>query len=104
LEGLISFKVHVFGVTSIKEAVNYLVYRQFRCNQQSINEAVKSVLYPRYGRDTNSILEDTNLEDRKLILAESGFDFESLPGAFRNGIIIYITAKLVDTIHSNIVR
>lgn len=104
LEGLISFKAHVFALPSIKETINYLIYRQGRCLQQSINETVKTVLYSRYGKDTNSILEDKNIEDRKMILAESGFDFESLPSAFRNGSITYLTPKLVDTNQGQITR
>lgn len=104
LEGSIGFATHAFGVPSIGEAINYLIYRQFRCMQYAVNEAVYSVLYPRYGKETASILEDKKLEDRRRILDESGFDFNSLPASYRHGSAAYVTPKLVDTNQGQITR
>lgn len=104
LEGTLSFKVHVFGVPSIKEAINYLIYRQGKCTTQAVNEAVKTVLFPRYGKETNVFLEEKNFQERKDILKESGLDFESLPSAFRNGTIAYMAPELVETSQGQISR
>lgn len=104
LEGDLSFKVNVFGVPNIKEAINYLIYRQHRCFKYSVGEAVKAALFPRYGKETNVFLEDKNLDERKEILKDSGFDFESLPSAFRNGTIAYLAPEFIETNQGQITR
>jgi tRNA(His) 5'-end guanylyltransferase len=104
LEGPISFCAHSFGVPSIKEVINYLLYRQFRCIKNTLDEAVRFVLWPRYGNQTHSILEDKNMSDRRQILDESGFDFNSLPMAFRHGCSTYLIPSIVNTAQGQITR
>lgn len=104
LEGEITFSSHVFGVPSINEAINYLLYRQFRCMQSAVNDAVQSVLWPRYGEKTNDILEDKNLDERRKILDEAGFDFDSMPSSFRHGSAAYLVPSLVNTMQGQVTR
>lgn len=104
LEGSITFSSKVFGVPSINETINYLLYRQFRCMQNAVNEAVQSVLWPRYGRQTHGILEDKSLDDRRKILDEAGFNFDSMPAPFRHGSAAYLVPSLVDTAQGQITR
>lgn len=104
LEGSITFAAQSFGVPSIKEGINYLLYRQFRCMQTALNEAVYSVLWPRYGRETSAILDGKDMNDRKKILDEAGFDFDSLPSAFRHGSAAYLAPKLENTSQGQITR
>jgi tRNA(His) guanylyltransferase len=96
LEGSITFASHVFGVPNVTEAINYLIYRQFRCMQNALNESVQSVLWPRYGKQTPSFLEDKSMDQRQQMLHEAGFDFESLPAAYRLGSAAYLVPTLVD--------
>ena len=104
LEGSITFVSHAFGVPSIKEAINYLIHRQLRCMQTAVNESVYSVLWPRYGRQAAAILEEKNLDERRQILENAGFELDSLPAAFRHGTATYLTPKLVQTSHGQITR
>lgn len=104
LEGAITFASHAFGIPNITEAINYLIYRQFRCMQNALNESVQSVLWPRYGRQTFSFLEDKSMEERQQLLQEAGFDFESLPDAYRLGSAVYLVPTLVDTAQGQITR
>ena len=97
LEGSITFASQAFGLPSIKETVNYFIHRQLRCMHHAVNEAVYSVLLPKYGRQTPTILEEKNLEQRRQILDEAGFEFESLPGAFRRGSAAYLAPALAQT-------
>jgi tRNA(His) guanylyltransferase len=104
LDGAITFSAHAFGVPSIKEVINYLLYRQFRCIQSAVDEAVRSVLWSRYGSETHSILEDKDINDRKQILDEAGFEFDSLPSAFRHGSATYLAPAFFSTTHGQITR
>jgi len=104
LDGAVTFSSQVFPVPNVSEAINYLIFRQFKCVQNAINESVQSVLWPRYGRQTYDLLEDKSMEDRKKILEDSGFDFDSLPGAYRHGSGVYLTPKLVNTSQGQITR
>ena len=72
--------------------------------QDAVNEAVRSVLWPRYGHDTFTFLEDKDMNDRKQILEDAGFDFESLPSVFRHGSAAYIAPKLVDIGRGQVTR
>lgn len=104
LDGSITFAAHAFGVPSIRETVNYLIYRQFRCMQSAVDEAVRSVLWSRYGSQTHAILEDKNMKDRKQILDEAGFEFDSVPAAFRHGCAAYLAPTFVQTAQGQITR
>lgn len=104
LNGEVIFSAHTFGVPSIKEAINYLLYKQFRCIQNAVDEAVRSVLWSRYGNQTYSILEDKDMNDRKQILDEAGFEFESLPSSFRHGSATYLAPSFYPTEHGQVTR
>jgi tRNA(His) 5'-end guanylyltransferase len=104
LEGSITFSSHAFAVPNITEVINYLIYRQFCCIQNSINESVHSVLWPKYGNETPIILEEKGLDERQKILNEFGFDFELLPNAYRLGSVGYIIPTLVNTSQGQITR
>ena len=104
LDGAITFSAHTFGLPSFKEVINYLLYRQFRCIQVAVDEAVRSVLWSRYGNEIHSILEDKDMNDRKQILNEAGFEFDSLPSAFRHGSATYLTPSLFNTAQGQITR
>lgn len=104
LEGSITFTSSVFGVPSIKEAINNLLYRQFRCLQNVINESVQSILWPRYGPQTNTMLNEKSMDERKKILDEAGFEFDSLPSSYRHGSGVYLTPALVTTSQGQITR
>ena len=104
LQGQISFATQVFAVPNITEAVNYLIYRQFRCMQNAVNSAAHSILYTRYGDEAIEILHGKSMDDRKKIIDDSGFDFDSLPFGFRRGIVSYQIPKLVSTNHGQKTR
>lgn len=104
LNGKVIFSSQVFGVPNILEAINYLIYKQYHCAQKGITDAVYSVLAPRYGNEVPGMLEGKNLEDRKKILDESGFSWDSLPGAFRLGSAAYLVPRLIDTSHGQVTQ
>ena len=104
LEGNINFAAKVFGVPSIKESINYLLFRQFRCVQTAINEAVYHVLWPKYGEKTFAFLEDKSMEVRKNILDDANFDFDSLPGAYRHGSAVYLIPSITQTSQGQVAR
>lgn len=104
LDGSINFASKAFGVPSIKEAVNYLIHRQLRCMQTAVNEAVYSVLWPRYGRQTAGILEEKNMDERRQILEDAGFDFDSLPTPYRHGAATYLAPTLAQTAQGQVTR
>lgn len=104
LEGDITFHARVFGVPSIKEACNYLIYRQWMCLQNAINEAVYSVLWPRYGKKTAAFLDEKSLDQRKQILEDAGLDLDNLPSAYRLGSAAYVVPTIVHTTQGQINR
>lgn len=104
LNGSITFTAHSFGVPSIVEAVNYLMYRQHRCMESSINSALYSVLWPRFGKDIYIELEDKNISDRKKILEDSNFNFDKLPIAYRRGVVAYAAPTLANTANGQITK
>ena len=91
LEGNIAFKSIVFGLPNITEVINYIIYNQYCCMQYAINETVYSVLGIR------SVIDGTNIEDRKKVLDEAGISLDAYPTAFRHGSTAYITPRLVST-------
>lgn len=91
LEGSIAFKARVFGIPSITETINYIIYQQYCCMQYAINETVYSVL----GR--RDVLDGVELEERKKILDDAGVNLENLPISFRHGTAAYLVPKLVNT-------
>jgi tRNA(His) 5'-end guanylyltransferase len=103
-EGSITFASHAFGVPSIKEAVNYLIHRQWRCMNAAVNDAVHSVLWPRYGRQTAIILEEKDMNQRRQILDEAGLEFNSLPAAYRLGTAAYLIPTLAQTAQGQVTR
>jgi len=104
LEGNITFTAHAFGVPSIKEAVNYIIHRQWRCMQNAVNEAVYSVLWPRYGREASVILEEKDMNQRRQILDEAGLEFDSLPAVYRLGSAAYLVPTLAQTTQGQVTR
>jgi tRNA(His) guanylyltransferase len=97
LEGNISFTSQVFGVPSIKETINYFIYQQMKCTHRAVDEAVYSILWPRYGNQSATILEGKDLNQRKHILKEAGLDFDSFPAAYRLGTATYLAPTLIQT-------
>lgn len=104
LEGSITFTASVFGLPSTKEVINNLIYRQFRCLQNVINESIYTVLVDQYGSQAKTILEQKTMDERKNILDEYGFDFDSLPLAYRHGSGVYLGPALVQTSQGQITR
>jgi tRNA(His) 5'-end guanylyltransferase len=93
LEGSIAFRSKVFGIPSITEVINYIIYQQYCCMQYAINEAVYSIL----GR--RSVIDGMDIEARKKILDDAGVSFDAFPASFRHGSAAYVTPKLVHTSH-----
>lgn len=89
LEGNLTFKASVFGLPSITEAINYIVYQQYCCMQDAINGAVKAV--------TGSIIDGMTIDDRKKLLDDAGVSLDAFPAAFRHGAAAYVAPKLVHT-------
>jgi tRNA(His) 5'-end guanylyltransferase len=87
-EGSITFKTKVFGVPSITEVINYLIYSQYCCMQYAINSILHSVI----GR--SSVLDGISLEDRKKALDEAGISLDDFPSAFRFGVASYVVPQL----------
>lgn len=88
LEGDISFKCHVFGVPSIIEAANYILYHQFCC----VNQAITEVLYTVVGQKNVSGM---TYESRKQLLDNAGVSVDDYPNAFRYGVASYVAPKLI---------
>jgi tRNA(His) guanylyltransferase len=93
LEGSIAFKSHVFGLPSITEVINYLIYQQICCMQYALNEVVYSIIGKR------SVMDGTDIDARKKILDEAGVSLDDFPASFRHGSATYVTPKLVQTSH-----
>ena len=91
LEGSITFKASVFGVPTISEVINYIIYRQYCCMQYAIDEAIYSLL----GR--NSALDGVGVEERKKILDDAGISLNNFPASFHHGSAAYVTPKLIST-------
>lgn len=104
LEGALTFKSKAFPVPDINEAVNYIIYRQFKCMEHAINQSVFTFLKKKYGNATANMLEGKSIEDRKQILKESSIDFEDYPVHFRNGVVTYQIPTLHKTTQGQITR
>lgn len=100
LEGIITFKVHTFAVPDINEAVNYILYRQFHCMKYAVYET----LYAKYGKQTDDLLNNKNIEERKQIIKQAGIDFNSYPNAFRHGVATYLVPQLLDNENGQITK
>lgn len=97
IEGAVAFSSFCFGIPNIGEAINYLILQQFHCVQLAIDEAVKSVLYPKFGDKVFSLLENKTLNQKEELLEEIGFDFDKFPINYRNGTGIYFIPTLKNT-------
>lgn len=91
-----TFVVNVFGVPDITEVINYLIYRQFICIQNAVNEVAHTILKEKHGNDFFSILDSKSIDERKKIIYDTGIIFEDYPLSFRHGVAAYITPKLID--------
>ena len=91
LEGDISFKSRVFGIPSIKETINYIIYKQYNCMQYAINETVYSVL----GR--GSVIDNIGIDERKSLLDKAGVSLDKFPASFHHGSAVYVKPKLIHT-------
>ena len=95
LEGVISFKSKAFCVPTIAEAINYLIFRQFRCITGAVNKSAQTALWPKHREQTFCILDNLSIEEKKKILKEEGVDWDSLPQPYRMGSGVYLTPKLI---------
>lgn len=91
LEGNIAFKVNVFGIPSISEVINYIIYRQFCCMQYAIDESIYSLL----GR--SAALDGVGIEERKKLLDDAGVSLDDFPASFHHGSAAYVTPRLIST-------
>ena len=104
LNGKIVFSANAFGLPGTTEVINYLTLRQLHCAHTAVNEAVYSVLSPKYGKDTAAFLEDKSVGERKDLIEEYGGDFDSLKQAYRYGSSVYSVPFLVETAQGQVNR
>lgn len=99
LDGAITFSAMTFGVPSSTECINYLINTQFKCINNSVNEAAVHTLQPIYGPDTAQHLESRNINERQIIISDNseGTKMEDYPTAFRYGIAAYVVPYLSES-------
>lgn len=85
------FRSWVFPLPDTTEVINYLIYHQFRCYQEALNNAILNVSPP-------SALIDKDIPARKFLLLDKGIDFDKeYPSQYKNGTAIFLTPTLVQT-------
>ena len=95
------FRVKVFAVPYLTEAINNLILRQQECIRLAISAAAIKELGDKLGVKTAMrILQDSNRDEKKdLLLHHCGIDFdEYYPNSFTKGIATYKVPFLVETI------
>jgi tRNA(His) guanylyltransferase len=105
LNGVIAFTCHVFGISDISEAANYLIYKQFRSLQNAIDQSIYSLFEERYGADeTASLLNGKDTKDREQLLENAGIDFNKLPVIFRHGTASYLIPQIININSGQVTR
>ena len=107
LVGPAIFDARVFGVPSINEAVNNLIFRQQDCLRNAVTAAAQAELRSRHGRKTaDRILQKrTTIERAEMLRDECGIDFNThYPSAFRNGVATYKIPKIIETENGQLTR
>jgi tRNA(His) 5'-end guanylyltransferase len=97
LDGSTIFTVHTFPVPNFDEAVNYYIYRQYRCIQDAVNDTVYARLRTTYGASLQDVLEHKGTDERKELLKQEGIDFDKYPANFRFGSGCYLIPTIVKT-------
>jgi tRNA(His) 5'-end guanylyltransferase len=69
-----------------------------------MKHAVYETLYSKYGKQTDQLLADKNIEERKKIIEDAGINFNSYPTSFRHGVSTYLVPQLSDTQHGQITK
>jgi len=97
------FTSQVFGVPTISEAINTVIYRQQHNFQTSIQFASHYELLKKYDKNTiKEMLAGLNVDEKiGLLQQECGIDFHQMPQAFRRGVACYKVPKLVDGVVKN---
>ena len=95
LDGIISFKSKAFCVPTIAEAINYLIFRQFRCITGAVNKSAQVALWPKHREQTFVILDSISIEEKKKIIKNEGIDWDTLPHPYRMGSGVYLTPRLI---------
>lgn len=91
------FDARVFGVPTLVETMNNLIWRQQDCRRNAITSAALAALKEVYGNKTAlSILDKKNSGQKiELLMDECGIDFENFYSpSFIKGVVAYKTPKV----------
>lgn len=100
------FDCRVFPVPSMTEVVNNLIWRQRDCIKNSISSAAYFEIGRKCGRGTTrKMVHKLNQNERQeLLFQETGMDWNSYPGEFKNGIVIFRASKTITTTNGTAIR
>ena len=107
LTGEAVFEAYVFGVPSINETVNNLIYRQQDCIRRAVTTAVQTELLKQVGKKVSiKILQGKSISERVNILrTKCNIEFEEEYSIkFRHGIAAYRVPRIVETPDGQITR
>jgi tRNA(His) guanylyltransferase len=92
------FDARVFGMPTVSEVVNNLVWRQQDCARNAVSGAAQAVLGKKFGKKTalKMLHGQTTSQKKDLLLSECGIDFdEEYPTSFRMGVAAYKVPMLM---------
>lgn len=94
------FDARVFGMPTIGEVVNNLIWRQQDCTRNAVSGAAQAVLGRQFGKKTalKMLLGQSTKDKIDLMKKECGIDFdEEFPNAFRMGVGAYKIPIIIPT-------
>ena len=97
LEGSLTFAGFSFGIPTITEVINYLIYQQHICQQTAINESVFYLLQNKFNQHTFAMIKSKTMEEKISILSDSNFNFDQIPLSYRFGALVYKIPELIRT-------
>lgn len=101
------FDARVFGVPTISEAINNLVFRQQDCIRNAVTSSALVELSKVLGRKESfkALHEKSRLQRIALLDEKCNIDFHSFyPSSFRMGIAAYKVPKILDTEQGQVTR
>lgn len=104
LTGDAIFDARVFGMPTISEVVNNLIWRQMDCQRSAISGATQVILGKKFGKKTVlKMIHGKNSKDKLYLLKEEcGIDFkEEFPSSFRLGVGVYKVPVVLSTKDGN---
>lgn len=101
------FDARVFGMPTVGEVCNNLIWRQKDCSRNAISTAAQTVLTAKFGKKSAlKMLHGVGSAGKlDMMLEECGIDFkEEYPASYRMGIAAYKVPVIVTSEHGNETR